>query len=283
MDRPPGRRRRALRRRPTPRTWSPCPRTPTSSPAATRSTTASATTRASASPPAPRPWPRCSRARATAPGAFVSAFPLDSRFGLDRGFDVYDDRLGDPEARTAFLMQERPGARTVDAARHWRARPGRGADLHVDPPLRAALPLRAARAVRLALRAVALPRRGRLHGRAARARARAAPRGRKDGRTLVVLTGDHGEGLGEHGEKTHGIFAYETTLRVPADPLRAAAAARRASSRSACATSTSCRRCSTRSACERPTGLAGRSLLAARQRRDAARRRRATSRRSRRP
>src|SRR5262249_39162736 len=35
------------------------------------------------------------------------------------------------------------------------------------------------------------------------------------GRTLVVLTADHGEGLGEHGEATHGIFAYEATLHVP--------------------------------------------------------------------
>ena len=33
--------------------------------------------------------------------------------------------------------------------------------------------------------------------------------------TLVVLTGDHGEALGEHGEMTHGLFAYEGTLRVP--------------------------------------------------------------------
>ena len=35
------------------------------------------------------------------------------------------------------------------------------------------------------------------------------------GRTLVILTSDHGESLGEHGEATHGIFAYEATLRVP--------------------------------------------------------------------
>ena len=33
--------------------------------------------------------------------------------------------------------------------------------------------------------------------------------------TLVVVTGDHGEALGEHGETTHGLFAYEATLRVP--------------------------------------------------------------------
>ena len=35
------------------------------------------------------------------------------------------------------------------------------------------------------------------------------------GRTLVVLTSDHGESLGEHGEATHGVFAYEAALRVP--------------------------------------------------------------------
>ncbi len=33
--------------------------------------------------------------------------------------------------------------------------------------------------------------------------------------TLVIVTGDHGEGLGDHGELSHGLFAYESTLRVP--------------------------------------------------------------------
>src|SRR5262249_26763537 len=33
--------------------------------------------------------------------------------------------------------------------------------------------------------------------------------------TTIVLTADHGESLGEHGEATHGMFAYESTLRVP--------------------------------------------------------------------
>src|SRR6185369_11205218 len=37
----------------------------------------------------------------------------------------------------------------------------------------------------------------------------------RGGRTLVVLTADHGESLGEHGVATHGIFAYEATLHVP--------------------------------------------------------------------
>src|SRR5262249_33457320 len=34
-------------------------------------------------------------------------------------------------------------------------------------------------------------------------------------RTLVVVAADHGESLGEHGERTHGVFAYDVTLRVP--------------------------------------------------------------------
>src|SRR6185503_3679436 len=34
-------------------------------------------------------------------------------------------------------------------------------------------------------------------------------------RTLIVLAADHGESLGEHGERSHGVFAYDVTLRVP--------------------------------------------------------------------
>ena len=150
-----------------------------------------------------------------ATGAFVSAFPLDSRFGLDRGFDVYDDRLGDPEARTAFLMPERPGARTVEEARKWRAAQGQVPTftwIHLYEPHFPYVPPEP-----FAARYAASP----YHGEVAYTDSLLAPvlepllRAGKDGRTLVVFTSDHGEGLGEHGEKTHGIFAYETTLRVP--------------------------------------------------------------------
>src|SRR5206468_9655412 len=34
-------------------------------------------------------------------------------------------------------------------------------------------------------------------------------------RTLVAVFGDHGEGLGEHGEMTHGVYLYDSTLHVP--------------------------------------------------------------------
>ena len=34
-------------------------------------------------------------------------------------------------------------------------------------------------------------------------------------RTLVIVAADHGESLGEHGERTHGVFVYDVTMRVP--------------------------------------------------------------------
>jgi arylsulfatase A-like enzyme/Flp pilus assembly protein TadD len=155
------------------------------------------------------------RPRGYATGAFVSAFPLDSRFGLDRGFDVYDDQLGDPEARTAFLMPERPGARTVERAIAWRtARAGQRTFtwLHLYEPHFPYTPPEPFRS-----RYAQSP----YHGEVAYADTLLGPllepvlATGSAGRTLVVLTGDHGEGLGEHGEKTHGIFAYESTLRIP--------------------------------------------------------------------
>jgi arylsulfatase A-like enzyme/Tfp pilus assembly protein PilF len=148
-------------------------------------------------------------------GAFVSAFPLDSRFGLDRGFEVYDDRLGGTETTTAFLVPERNGTETVRAALRWleSVRGQRSfAFVHIyephfpyDPP------------------APFASRFGRepYHGEVAAADAALEPlmaplfEAGSRARTLVVLTSDHGEGLGDHGEETHGIFAYEATLHVP--------------------------------------------------------------------
>jgi hypothetical protein len=85
------------------------------------------------------------------------------------------------------------------------------------------------------------------------------------GNTLVVVTADHGESLGEHEERTHGVFAYEATLRVPLilfDP--ALLAPRTVADPSA--TWTSCPRCSTRSPF-RSRGSAGPQPPEARRRR----------------
>ena len=52
-------------------------------------------------------------------GAFVSAFPLDSQFGLARGFEVYEDSFVDAGVQTNFLVQEREGTETVRLASEW--------------------------------------------------------------------------------------------------------------------------------------------------------------------
>ncbi len=182
--------------------------------------------------------------------AFVSAFPLDSRFGLDRGFDVYDDRLGDAEGG---LRLPDAGARRPEDGRRGPAwlQATKGPTfcwVHLyephapyEPPFdwRGRVPTAYDGEVTAADEALG-PLLGPLLDRG------------KDSDTLVVLTADHGEGLGDHGEATHGVFAYESTLRVPLvlhnpRPVRPHGWSRRAR-----ATSTSCRRSSTRSDLPRP-------------------------------
>jgi arylsulfatase A-like enzyme/Flp pilus assembly protein TadD len=156
------------------------------------------------------------RAQGYRTGAFVSAFPLDSRFGLDAGFEVYDDRLaGGSQTRNAFLVDERKGPATVAAAARWRAEHARERTftfVHLYEPHFAYEPPEP-----FASRFRDAP----YHGEVAAADAALEPLLRplldqaKDGRTRVIVTSVHGESLGEHGELTHGIFAYEATLRVP--------------------------------------------------------------------
>jgi len=149
-------------------------------------------------------------------GAFVSAFPLDRRFGLDRGFDLYDDRYGKGHERSAFRVAERPGTETVAAARAWIDATGRGgpwfAWVHLyEPHLPYAPP------EPFAARFATDPYLGEVAAADAALQPLIEPilTAGNGGRTLVVVTGDHGESLGEHGETTHGLFAYEATLHVP--------------------------------------------------------------------
>jgi Flp pilus assembly protein TadD len=144
-----------------------------------------------------------------ATAAFVSAFPLDHRFGLARGFDVYDDEL--PRNETGRPLNERPGAETVNRAIAWLDARGESRvflwvhlfEPHAPygaPESGTSVEARYADEVATADREV-----GRLLG--------AFGEGAKD--TLVVATADHGEAFGEHGETGHSIFVYDTTLRVP--------------------------------------------------------------------
>jgi choline-sulfatase len=151
--------------------------------------------------------------------AFVSAFPLDRRFGFDRGFEVYDDHLpkGNDPRRTPYV--ERFADATTDAVLRWLEvsaawSGGRPFFLWVhyydphapyEPPGEFAVRFRTAPYDGEV--AFADQQLGRLF--------RALEERGDLSRTLVVAMSDHGEGLGDHGEATHGLFVYDSTLRVP--------------------------------------------------------------------
>ncbi len=143
--------------------------------------------------------------------AFIAAFPLDRRFGLSPGFDVYSDRM--PRGPGGKLLNERPGRAVVDEALAWleprRARPFFLWVHLFEPHAPYGDPAQAAgrtpierydEEIRTADAQV-----GRLVDGLGAARAD----------TLVIVVGDHGEAFGEHGEITHSLFVYDTTLRVP--------------------------------------------------------------------
>ena len=140
-------------------------------------------------------------------GAFVSSFVLDRRFGLARGFDVYDDeiaRSGSNDANT--LEAERVGAATVDRALAWLRRPDPRPffvwvhlyDAHAPYAPPAPYPQTYDGEIAYVDAQV-----GRLLGAVDRSN------------TIIAVVGDHGESLGEHGELTHGLLVYEPTLHVP--------------------------------------------------------------------
>lgn len=149
-------------------------------------------------------------------GAFVSGFPLESRFGLARGFSVYDDRFSSALRGEEFGLPERRGDDTVKAALVWwnsAAGSPRFLWLHLfDPHAPYAPPEPWASRYRDEP----------YLGEVAAVDAYLAPllepllaRGAGDRPALIAVTADHGESLGEHGEATHGLFAYEATLKVP--------------------------------------------------------------------
>jgi choline-sulfatase len=152
--------------------------------------------------------------RGYATGAFVSSFPLDSRWGLGRGFDVYDDRYGKGTNTGRFVFSERRGLDTVAAALDWwrKGTPGeRFLWVHVFEPHAPYQPPPPFDAEY---------RDAPYLGEVAAADAALAPLideilAASVPPVLAILTGDHGESLGEHGEETHGLFAYDATLHIP--------------------------------------------------------------------
>ena len=160
--------------------------------------------------------------------AFVAAFPLDHQFGLDRGFDVYGDRL--PRGPDGKPSNERPASQVVDEAIGWLRTGGTGGTVPAPPASSASPQPPAPSPDRFFLwvhvfephapYGDASDRRPVLHrydqeiGVANRELMRLL--GAIDAKdTLVIVAADHGEAFGEHGEFSHSIFVYDTTLRVP--------------------------------------------------------------------
>lgn len=151
-------------------------------------------------------------------GAFLGAFVLDRKFGLNRGFDYYDDNLGesvDPSV-DPHNHRRRDGRLVVDSALTWLK--GRGSEpfycwVHLfDPhtPYRAREELFGDRFRDRPYDAgVAY-----VDQQAGRLLDFLRQRG-LDQRTLVVVAGDHGESLGEHQEREHGFTVYNATTHVP--------------------------------------------------------------------
>jgi arylsulfatase A-like enzyme/Flp pilus assembly protein TadD len=155
-------------------------------------------------------------------GAFVGAFVLDARFGLNRGFDVYDDRYGEKHAGDDTDSAERRAEEVIKPALAWInpqstinpqsaiRNPQWFAWIHLyDPhePYRAPEPYASQHAPYDAEVAYTDAMVGRMLA--------DLEASHQLDRTLVVVAADHGESLGEHGERSHGVFAYEATLRVP--------------------------------------------------------------------
>jgi arylsulfatase A-like enzyme/Tfp pilus assembly protein PilF len=146
-------------------------------------------------------------------GAFVGGYPLDSKFGLGRDFDAYDDDFAGLGYKKRAVLERRAEV-VIDRALGWlriqkspwflwvhcydphdpyeppppfdtphKKQPYDGEVAYVDYSLGKLLSY--------------------------------LKENNGFDTTLVILTGDHGESLGEHGELTHGCFAYNATLWVP--------------------------------------------------------------------
>ncbi len=153
-------------------------------------------------------------------GAVVGAFVIDQRWGLNQGFEHYDDnfKLG-PDQRLDLAGVQRTADQVVDLAVEWLeagdARPF-FAWLHLyDPhiPYEPPEPYK----TRFSGRGVGGLYDGELaftDSQVGRVLDWLEERGVAE-RTVVVVVGDHGEALGDHGEAEHGYYVYDATVRVP--------------------------------------------------------------------
>jgi arylsulfatase A-like enzyme/Flp pilus assembly protein TadD len=151
-------------------------------------------------------------------GAFIGAVILDSKAlapGLDRGFDFYDNFPQHPQSKSRWGRVERRGLDVVHRAEAWQDAHPRGPhfvwvhlydphDPYEPPPPYSKLYKDRLYDGEIAFADLAL----------ANFVEHLKQRGWYEN-SLIIVVGDHGEGLGEHHEQTHGIFLYDSTLHVP--------------------------------------------------------------------
>jgi arylsulfatase A-like enzyme len=152
-----------------------------------------------------------------ATGGFVSTKLLSTKAGFGRGFDLFDDKITLAPTRRSGVtgFPERAGSETAAAALAWLATVPKTKPVflwvHLFEPHTPYAP-----PPEIAARHAGDPYQGEVAaadevlGRLVSGIDRA---GR--GRVLTLVAGDHGEGLGDHGETTHGIFLFQEVMRVP--------------------------------------------------------------------
>lgn len=173
--------------------------------------------RDNASPPLAKTVPTIAttlKAKGYATAAFIAAYPVSRSSGLDSGFEVFGDPFG---GDADFLAgsgdrNERPAGEVIDEALAWLTRPSakpRFVWIHLfEPHFPYEPPPPFDRTF------AAAPYDGEVAAADAQL-GRLLDRFPPSDSRLVVVTSDHGEGLGDHGEDEHHLFVYDSTLRVP--------------------------------------------------------------------
>ncbi len=153
------------------------------------------------------------RERGYMTGAIVSSFVLDSDFGLAQGFETYNDEFVEP--LPSFYQNERRGGEASEFACKWLAEYGSKPFflfLHYYDPHQAYQPPEPfATSYKDNLYAGEIAYVDYCIGQVV---GKLKELGLYDN-TLLIITADHGEALGEHVETTHGYFVYQSTIRVP--------------------------------------------------------------------
>jgi arylsulfatase A-like enzyme/Flp pilus assembly protein TadD len=150
--------------------------------------------------------------------AFIGAVILDSKAlapGFDRGFEFYDNFSAQSETKSRWGRVERRGMEVMQHAETWLTAHPAGPHfvwVHLyDPhdPYEPPPPYSETYKDRLYDGEIAYADSALGHF-----LAYLKKQGWYEG-SLIVVVGDHGEGLGEHHEDTHGIFLYDSTTHVP--------------------------------------------------------------------